>query len=69
MLVLTRRTGEQIVIGDDIVLTVTSGGGDRVRLGFAAPPHIRIDRKEIHDLRKGLADARDCWQDPYHVIT
>jgi len=49
MLVLTRRPGEQIVIGDNIRLTVVSIGPGRVKLGIDAPPNVRIDRQEIHD--------------------
>jgi carbon storage regulator len=49
MLVLTRRPGEQIVIGDQIRVTVVSLGPGRVKIGIEAPPNVRIDRQEIHD--------------------
>jgi carbon storage regulator len=49
MLVLTRRPGEQIVIDNTIRLTVVSVGPGRVKIGIEAPPHVRIDRSEIHD--------------------
>src|SRR5437868_625197 len=48
MLVLTRRLGETIVIGNDIRLTVVSVGPGRVKLGIQAPANVRIDREEIH---------------------
>lgn len=48
MLVLTRRPGESIVIGDGIKLTVVTIGPGRVKIGIEAPPHVRIDREEIH---------------------
>ena len=48
MLVLTRRPGESIVIGDGIKLTVVSIGPGRVKIGIDAPAHVRIDREEIH---------------------
>jgi carbon storage regulator len=48
MLVLTRRPGESIVIGNGIKLTVVSVGPGRVKLGIEAPPNVRIDREEIH---------------------
>ena len=48
MLVLTRRPGESIVIGDGIKLTVVTVGPGRVKIGIEAPPHVRIDREEIH---------------------
>jgi carbon storage regulator len=49
MLVLTRHRGGQIVIADDIIVTVVSIGRNKVRLGFDAPKSIRVDRKEVHD--------------------
>jgi len=49
MLVLTRRPGEQIVIDNNIRLTVVSVGPGRVKIGIEAPPHVRIDRSEIHE--------------------
>jgi carbon storage regulator len=49
MLVLTRRAGEQIVIGNGIRVTVVSVGPGRVKLGIEAPPEVRIDRQEIHE--------------------
>ena len=48
MLVLTRRTGESIIIGDGIKLTVVNVGPGRVKIGIEAPPSVRIDREEIH---------------------
>lgn len=52
MLVLTRRPGEQIVIQDNIRLTVVSVKGDRVRIGIEAPPTVVVDRQEIHERRQ-----------------
>lgn len=49
MLVLTRRLGETIVIGNNIRLTVVSIGPGRVKLGIEAPADVRIDRQEIHE--------------------
>ena len=47
MLVLTRRTGERIRIGDDIEIVVVSVRGDQVRLGLAAPRGVPIYRGEL----------------------
>lgn len=47
MLVLTRKAGEQILIGDDIVVTVLESRGDGVRIGIDAPRGIKIQRGEI----------------------
>jgi len=51
MLVLTRHTGEQLVIGESIVVTVVAIEGNKVRLGIQAPRSVRVDRKEVHDRR------------------
>jgi carbon storage regulator len=48
MLVLTRKINEEIIIDGDIRVTVLSVQGDKVRLGIAAPPSVRIDRQEVH---------------------
>ncbi|MFO0850234.1 MAG: carbon storage regulator [Gemmataceae bacterium] len=48
MLVLTRKPGETIVIGDNIRLTVVALGPGRVKLGIEAPATVKIDREEIH---------------------
>ena len=47
MLVLTRKSGEQILIGDDIVITVLDSRGDGVRIGIDAPRGIKIQRSEV----------------------
>lgn len=49
MLVLTRKAGEQIVIGDGVRLTVVGIGPGRVKIGVEAPPDVRIDRAEVHE--------------------
>jgi len=55
MLVLTRRTGEEIVIGDVIRVTVVEVKGNKVRLGVTAPASVRVDRQEVHDRRMQFA--------------
>ena len=49
MLVLTRRTDQRIVIGDDIVITVLEVKGDSVRLGIEAPRSVTVHREEVHE--------------------
>jgi carbon storage regulator len=49
MLVISRKVGESIVIGDSIVLTVVQTQRGRVRLGVEAPPGVLILRKELQD--------------------
>jgi carbon storage regulator len=53
MLVLTRKVGEEIIIDHHIRVTVVAVRGDRVRLGIAAPKEARVDRREIHERRRG----------------
>jgi carbon storage regulator len=47
MLVLSRRPGEKIMIGDNIVITVSEVDGDKVKLGIQAPRNVAVDREEI----------------------
>jgi carbon storage regulator len=47
MLVLTRKAGESIVVGDDIVVTVLEIRGGQVRLGVEAPRDISVHRSEV----------------------
>ncbi|MFJ4219443.1 carbon storage regulator CsrA [Curtobacterium luteum] len=47
MLVLTRKVGERILVGDDIVITVLDGRGDGVRIGIDAPRGVKIQREEV----------------------
>lgn len=47
MLVLTRRTGESIVIGNDIVVTVLEVRHDQVRIGIDAPRSVQVHREEV----------------------
>jgi carbon storage regulator len=51
MLVLSRKPGEQIVIGDNIRITVVSLGPGRVKIGIEAPGTVKVDRAEIHELK------------------
>jgi carbon storage regulator len=48
MLVLTRRSGESVMIGDDVVVTVLEVRGDVIRLGIGAPRDIQVHREEIY---------------------
>lgn len=48
MLLLSRKKGEEIFIGDNIVITVTEIRGDKVRLGITAPVEIPVHRAEVY---------------------
>jgi carbon storage regulator len=56
MLVLTRKIGEEIIIDGRIRVTVTQIKGDKVRIGIAAPPEVRVDRQEVHERRQEFAE-------------
>jgi carbon storage regulator len=47
VLVLTRKVGERIHIGDSVVVTVVRVQNDKVRIGIEAPPHIAVHREEV----------------------
>jgi carbon storage regulator len=47
MLVLTRKKGERVMIGDDIVVTIIDIRGDGIRIGFDAPRGVTIQRAEV----------------------
>jgi carbon storage regulator len=48
VLILTRRVGESVVIGDDIVVTVVEVRGDSVRIGINAPRSVDVHREEVY---------------------
>jgi len=48
MLILTRRTGERILIGDDVEIMVLGVRGNQVRIGIQAPANISVHREEIY---------------------
>ena len=52
MLVLTRKVGEKLVIGNTIRISVVSIGPGRVKLGIEAPADVTIDREEIHERKQ-----------------
>jgi carbon storage regulator len=54
MLVLSRKPGERILIGDDIAVTVVRIGPNTVRLGIDAPRHLNIIRDELSHPEEGI---------------
>jgi carbon storage regulator len=75
MLVLTRKTGETITIGDEIKIYIQEIRGNQVKLGIVAPPHVAVHREEVY-LRiqeenrraarvtpENLADVARAYQD------
>lgn len=76
MLVLSRKPGEQLRIGDDIIVTVTKSTGNRVTIGIEAPSEVRIMRGEIEQTgdRKdtsghGGGRSLDRYADPQYAIS
>ena len=49
MLLLTRKLGENIRIGDDVKITIVEVKGNHVKLGIDAPPSIKVHREEIYE--------------------
>jgi carbon storage regulator len=49
MLILTRRPGESVKIGDEITITVLGVRGNQLRLGFSAPEHVTVHRQEVYE--------------------
>lgn len=49
MLILTRRLGESVKIGDEVTVTVLGVKGNQVRLGFTAPQCVAVHREEIYE--------------------
>ena len=48
MLILTRRIGETLIVGDDVNITVLGVKGNQVRLGINAPKDVSVHREEIY---------------------
>jgi carbon storage regulator len=70
VLVLTRRPGESIVVGDDVVVTVLEVRGDVVRIGIAAPRSIQVHREEIYrELQKANREAASPSADAVNSLS
>jgi carbon storage regulator len=59
MLVLSRRIGEEIIIGGNIRVTITAVNGNKVRLGITAPPEVRVDREEVFQRLQEFAEPAE----------
>ncbi len=58
MLILTRKVGESVLIGDDISITVLSVRGNQVKLGVQAPKEVSVHREEIYQRIKQMKDEQ-----------
>lgn len=65
MLILTRRVGETLIIGDDVAVTVLGVKGNQVRIGVKAPRDVSVHREEIYDrIHEEGEGADDEHSDP-----
>lgn len=53
MLIVTRRVGERLFIGNDIIVTVLAVNGNQVRVGIDAPKEVPVHREEIYERIQG----------------
>jgi carbon storage regulator len=68
MLILTRRVGETLIIGDDVEVTVLASKGNQIRIGVNAPKDVSVHREEIYQKiqsdgpKRLVADSRAVAQ-------
>ena len=60
MLILTRKIGESLMVGDDVTVTVLEVNGGQVRIGIKAPRDIAVHREEVFDrIQEGVDHGED----------
>lgn len=68
MLILTRRVGETLMIGDDVTVTVLGIKGNQVRIGINAPKEIAVHREEIYERIKNEQGAESQSDQPAEAV-
>ena len=70
MLVLTRRAGESVMIGDSVIVTVLEARGDVIRLGIQAPRDVQVHREEVYrELQAANREAASPTEDAVEAVT
>lgn len=69
MLVLTRKVGERIQIGDNITVVVTKSAGNRVTLGIEAPKDVRIVRGELEEYVNAFRDEESSGKEEEEPVS
>ena len=64
MLILTRRVGETLIIGDEVTVTVLGVKGNQVRIGVNAPKDVSVHREEIYELIRKEGGPDDGVETP-----
>jgi carbon storage regulator len=63
MLILTRRVGETLMVGDEVTVTVLGVKGNQVRIGVNAPKDVSVHREEIYQrIQKEKSDAQQAGE-------
>jgi carbon storage regulator len=68
MLILTRRVGETVMIGNDVTVTVLGVKGNQVRIGINAPKNVAVHREEIYERIKREQQGAEPDDRPEHQL-
>ena len=68
MLILTRRVGETVMIGNNVTVTVLGVKGNQVRIGVNAPKDVAVHREEIYERIKREEDGDTRPGAPEHIV-
>mgnify|MGYP002068828995 CR=1 FL=1 len=69
MLILTRRVGEALMIGDNVTVTVLGIKGNQVRIGVLAPKEVAVHREEIYERIRHEKDGDAANSEPHAAAT